>query len=278
MNTLAIDTATTALGLCLQTEFEARPADQAGQRAKTATPSERPHPAETRPAVATPHRHTHILQIGLKHSEKLMPAVRSLLEEAALSAQELDLIICSTGPGSFTGIRIGLATAKGLADGIRASGLTLGGEGPPGDRAGGGTNRCRVIGVSTLDGLAHRFRRFSGLVAAVNPSLRKKYYAALYQTGKLEGNYLETTLPDLCEALRTKRPLLITGAAAGELYELMLAEGGKADPDLVVDASGQSTDPAGLLSCGMAKLGEPESEPLPLYLRKSEAEITFFGE
>ena len=46
---------------------------------------------------------------------------------------------------------------------------------------------------------------------------------------------------------------------------------------LVVDASGQSTDPAGLLASGVARLGEPETEPVPLYLRKSEAEITFFG-
>ena len=248
MNALAIDTATTALGLCLQTESEA--------------PSGRSQPPAGRPAAEMPHRRTRILQIGLKHSERLMPAVRSLLEEAGLPARELDLIICSTGPGSFTGIRIGLATAKGLADGVRAA---------------GGKSRCRLIGVSTLDGLAHRFRRFSGLVAAVNPSLRRKYYAAVYRAGRLEGDYLETMLPDLCEALQTKRPLLITGAAAGQLYELMIAEGGKAAPDLVIDASGQSTDPAGLLDWGMAKLGEPESEPRPLYLRKSEAEITFFG-
>ncbi len=46
----------------------------------------------------------------------------------------------------------------------------------------------------------------------------------------------------------------------------------------MVDASGQLTDPEGLLACGMAMLGEPEREPIPLYLRKSEAEITLFGE
>ena len=82
MKTLAIDTATTALGLCLRVGSESR---------------------------------TVVYQIGLKHSEKLMPAVRNLLQEADLPVQELDLIVCSTGPGSFTGIRIGLATAKGLA-------------------------------------------------------------------------------------------------------------------------------------------------------------------
>jgi len=246
MNTLAIDTATTALGLCLRNDSGTRSV---------------------------------ILQIGLKHSEKLMPAVCALLQEAELPAQELDLIICSTGPGSFTGIRIGLATAKGLADGVRPSGVRTAHVRATAQRAGAppGSRRCRLIGVSTLDGLAYRYRRFPGLVAAVNPSLRKKYYAAVYRDGDLEGNYLETTLPDLCSALKTRRPILITGAAACELYELMLSEGSDAGPELVVDASGQSTDPAGLLACGDAKLKEPETEPVPLYLRKSEAEITFFG-
>jgi tRNA threonylcarbamoyladenosine biosynthesis protein TsaB len=275
MNTLAIDTATTALGLCLQIDSAARPVVEPAHWPKTATPSGDPR-GQSR---------TLILQVGLKHSEKLMPAVRSLLEEAGVPVQELDLIICSTGPGSFTGIRIGLATAKGLADGgalrgERPSGGALRGERLSGYGAGNSTNpkRCRLFGVSTLDGLAHRFRRFLGLVVAVNPSLRKKYYAAMYRAGKLEGDYQETTLPDLCTALKKTRPILITGAAAGQLYELMLSKREEADADLVVDASGQSSDPAGLLACGLTKLGEPEREPLPLYLRKSEAEITFFGE
>ena len=250
MNTLAIDTATTALGLCLQSDSESSPG----------TP---------RPGSEALHRRSVILQIGLKHSEKLMPAIRDLLQEAELPVQELDLIVCSTGPGSFTGIRIGLATAKGLADGVRAAAQRAGI--PPGPR------RCRLIGVSTLDGLAYRYRRYPGLVAAVNPSLRTKYYAAVYRAGQLEGNYLETTLPDLCSALTARRPILLAGAAAGQLYELMLSEGAEAGPELVVDASGQSTDPAGLLACGITKLEEPETEPVALYLRKSEAEITFFG-
>jgi tRNA threonylcarbamoyladenosine biosynthesis protein TsaB len=229
MNSLAIDTATTALGLCLGTD--------SGSGSGTG-----------------PQTRSVIYQIGLMHSEKLMPAVRALLQEANLSPRDLDLIICSTGPGSFTGIRIGLATAKGLADGCR--------------------RRCRLIGASTLDGLAYRYRYFPGLVAAVNPSLRKKYYAAVFREGKLEGNYLETTLPDLCSALETRRPILITGAAARELYDLM----GGAGPQRFVDASGQPADPAGLLARGVANLEEPDSEPVPLYLRRSEAEITFFGE
>ena len=259
MNTLAIDTATTALGLCLDSD--------------SGTP---------RPGRESSQRRSVIFRIGLKHSERLMPAVRMLLQEADLPVEDLDLIICSTGPGSFTGIRIGLATAKGLADGIcRSASSARRGAGPSGERAEGGAvggTSCRLIGVSTLDGLAYRYRRFPGLVAAVNPSLRKKYYAAVYRAGNLDGNYLETTLPDLSAALETRRPLLLTGAAARELYELMLADGADAGPELVLDDSGQPTDPAGLLACGITRMGEAEAEPVPLYLRKSEAEITFFGE
>jgi tRNA threonylcarbamoyladenosine biosynthesis protein TsaB len=228
MNVLAIDTATATLGLCLKSGSES---------------------------------HTLLLQAGLKHSEKLMPSVRALLLEAELGKEELELITCSIGPGSFTGIRIGLATAKGLALGIQAGGAS-----------------CRLIGVSTLDGLARRFRRFEGMVVAVNPSLRKKHYAAVYRKGVLTGDYLETTLADLAAALhhRPQPPMLLTGAAATDLYALLLP--GQGAEKLVLDDSGQSSDPAGLLECGVAKLEEPLTEPVPLYLRKSEAEITFFGE
>jgi len=228
VNVLAIDTATATLGLSLKTGSES---------------------------------HTLLLQAGLKHSEKLMPSIQALLLEAELDREELELIACSIGPGSFTGIRIGLATAKGLAQGVQALGTS-----------------CRLIGVSTLDGLARRFRRFEGTVVAVNPSLRKKHYAALYSKGVLTGDYLETTLADLAVALprRSQAPMLLTGAAASDLYALLLPDPGA--EKLVLDASGQSSDPAGLLECGMAKIGEPPTEPIPLYLRKSEAEITLFGE
>jgi|GEM_PF-560012 len=252
MNTLAIDTATTSLGLCLESDPRTPPGKEASQGPKRATSSGSPQ-GESRSLI---------LQVGLKHSERLMPAVRTLLQEAGLAPQQLDLIVCSTGPGSFTGIRIGLATAKGLADGI----ATVGGR------------PHRLIGLSTLDGLAYRYRRFPGLVVAVNPSLRKKYHAAVYRAGELEGDYLETTLSDLSSALMTQRPLLITAAAAVELYELMLRQGADAGPELVVDASGQSTDPVGLLACGLARPETADGEPVPLYLRKSEAEITRFGE
>jgi tRNA threonylcarbamoyladenosine biosynthesis protein TsaB len=222
MNVLAIDTATDTLALALRT------ADQSSS-----------------------------LQIraGLRHSEMLLPRIVSLLQVAGITPGQLGLLVCSVGPGSFTGIRIGLATAKGLA---MATGASL-------------------LGVSTLDGLAWRYASFSGTVAAVNPSLRKRLYGALYRDGNRISEYLELLPEEMAEQLAPLSPLLLTGAAAAQVQARLEARGSKGLP--VLDAAGAGTDPQGLLECGLQaygrKGGPPQQDPLPLYLRRSEAELGY---
>ena len=55
------------------------------------------------------------LNCALTHSQTLLPTIKQMFEEVELSLENMDYIAVSVGPGSFTGIRIGLATAKGLA-------------------------------------------------------------------------------------------------------------------------------------------------------------------
>ena len=52
---------------------------------------------------------------GLTHSETLMPIIKETLENLNLTLNDIDLIVCDKGPGSFTGIRIGVATAKAFS-------------------------------------------------------------------------------------------------------------------------------------------------------------------
>ena len=75
------------------------------------------------------------LQTGETHSRRLLAAIARLLKETAVDWSHIDGVAVSLGPGSFTGLRIGLATAKGL---VMASGTKL-------------------IGIGTLDGLARQF-------------------------------------------------------------------------------------------------------------------------
>ena len=55
---------------------------------------------------------------GLTHSVNLMPMIQELFSSLNLSLKDIDLIVCDKGPGSFTGIRIGIATAMGFSDSL----------------------------------------------------------------------------------------------------------------------------------------------------------------
>ncbi len=88
-------------------------------------------------ALATPERliGEFTLQTTKTHSEKLLPTIDTLCRFAGIKAQDIEAIAVSTGPGSFTGLRIGLATAKALSY----------------------ANSLPLIGVPTLLGLAYNF-------------------------------------------------------------------------------------------------------------------------
>ena len=96
---------------------------------------------------------------GNTHSQTLLPVVEQILKISETSLDEIELFACSTGPGSFTGVRIGVATLKGLAF---------------------GTNKpCAA--VSTLEALAYNLKDFDGLVCPVMNARRKQVYTALFR-------------------------------------------------------------------------------------------------
>lgn len=97
--------------------------------------------------------------LGKTHGERLAPLIEQALREAGWRARDLDAVAVSSGPGSFTGLRIGLSTAKGLAF---AAG-------------------CPLVGVPTLEALA---ANVAGLVSPMIDARRGEVYAGLYRTGQ----------------------------------------------------------------------------------------------
>ena len=95
---------------------------------------------------------------GLTHSEHLVGMIENALHYAGLSAREIDLFAVSNGPGSFTGIRIGVSTVKGLAF----------------------AQDKPCVGVSTLEALAYRLRLFNGVLCPVMDARRNEFYNALF--------------------------------------------------------------------------------------------------
>jgi tRNA threonylcarbamoyladenosine biosynthesis protein TsaB len=211
---LSIDTATEVLALCV---------DDGAARASLA------------------------LRRGLQHSPALLPLADRLLTEMGITARDLELVVCSVGPGSFTGIRIGLATALGIAEG----------RGIP------------VVGVSTLDAMARPWESHAGDVFPVIDARKGKIYAARFRGGERMSEYLDVSpfdLAALCAA--ADRPLL-AGPDSGRIRD-SLGEPGRGLP------CAEMLDPCSLLRIGVEKHTKEGVDPLPLrplYLRKSEAEI-----
>ena len=96
---------------------------------------------------------------GLTHSETLLPLIKKMLEGESLSLNDVDCIAISTGPGSFTGLRIGISTAKGLAISLNKP----------------------CFSASTLEALAMNATDFEGrIVCPVMDARRGEFYNALF--------------------------------------------------------------------------------------------------
>lgn len=106
-----------------------------------------------------------LIENGNTHSETLLPMIEELLRRFSLSPRDIDLFACTAGPGSFTGVRIGVATIKGLAF----------------------ASNKPCIGVSTLDSLAYNLCGFGAgfengvIVSPVMNARRSQVYNALFR-------------------------------------------------------------------------------------------------
>ncbi len=102
----------------------------------------------------------------LTHSQTVMPMIDELLKKVSLDISDIDLFACSEGPGSFTGLRIGIGTIKGLAYGLGKE----------------------VVGVSTLEALAQNIAFTDLLISPIMDARRGQVYNALYKwnEGRLE--------------------------------------------------------------------------------------------
>ena len=100
------------------------------------------------------------LNNGNTHSETLLPMIEAMLAHFGTTVDEIDLFAASTGPGSFTGVRIGTATLKGLAF----------------------AKDTPCIGVSTLEALAENAVALGGLVCPVMNARRSQVYTALFRS------------------------------------------------------------------------------------------------
>ena len=145
------------------------------------------------------------VNIPQTHSQTLLPMAESLLKTCGTAPGELDFFAVTRGPGSFTGLRIAIAAAKGLA---MAAGKPC-------------------VGVSTLEGLARNLAGFEGTAAAVMDARCDQLYAGLFS---LEGGEViraeedcAVSIGELGEKLeRIKKPVFLVGDGAELCYNKLM--------------------------------------------------------
>jgi len=197
------------------------------------------------------------LDVTVTHSARLFPALYAVLHDAQLTLDKLDGIAVALGPGSFTGLRIGIAAAKSLAY----------------------LNKIPLVGIPTLDALAFPLNQSNQLVCAILDALRGEIYTALYQTsnGRIEKVIEDTitTIPELVKQIT--QPCIFTGnGIVKHQSELKSNLAGEA---LFAPMNLQVVLPSSIAVLGIDKLAHGVSDdPLklePRYLRRPEAEIVW---
>ncbi len=217
MNILSIDTATEVLGVGLRTEGGG---------------------------------YTGVVKrMGLHHAEMIMPAVEYVLTQAGIQASDLHLLVCAKGPGSFTGLRIGMSTIKGLAFGL----------GVP------------FISVPTLDAMAYGNSHCRSAVMPVIDGKKKRVYAALYKGGDRISDYIDVDINSLASYADLHEGILLTGPGTE-----MVLSGLPSFTKFRVDTLGGWGWNMAYLELGekiYREHGGEKSDAGPFYIRKSDAEM-----
>lgn len=189
------------------------------------------------------------------HSEMLVPLIKRMLDDLKIKANDIDLFAIAKGPGSFTGLRIGMTSLKAMAQAL--------------DKP--------IIGVSTLKGMAYSIMN-DGYVLAIIDARGKRYFAGLYKwnNDQLEMQFEEIIEENVLEErIQEIDRITIVGEAISKL------------PNKIKEFSNVKLSHPGLnngISRNIAVLAKEKYEKgeidntfdiTPNYLRKSQAEISF---
>ncbi len=188
------------------------------------------------------------INTGLTHSRTLMPMINSVLENGEIDLGCVDLFACSVGPGSFTGIRIGVAAVKGLCDALG--------------------KKC--VPVSTLEALAHNLVGRSCTAVSVMDARCNQVYCGIFDIkGESVTRLTEDMaikIDDLKEILKDYENIVFVGDGAKLCHKALGYEKAPANAEYQKGSSVAFAAEKAIDSAVSAK------ELLPVYLRLPQAE------
>lgn len=188
-----------------------------------------------------------VLTSGNQHSELLVVRILSMCERNSIRLCDLDLLVCTSGPGSFTGLRIAMSTLKGISLG----------------------SHIPMVSISTLQAYQACNRSESQAILAVIDAKKKRFYAALFKDGvqlspelDLEVGQIESLLAPYPDALLVGNDAAFLATKLSKPYRF--DEISHLNLSLVLCTLGKEK---------FERFGADDLGNGPLYVRKSDAEI-----
>ncbi len=192
------------------------------------------------------------LDLGQKQSQKLLPSIDYILSQLELKASELDYTALTSGPGTFTGLRLAFSALKAIEL----------------------AHNVPVYGIPSLEAYAFPFQAFDGTVVSVIDAKKDQFFAAIYENGRQTCEAEDTSAESVAAKLDKSKKILLCGPDA----KVFADELKKIDSSLKLTVFDSQPVPTESLFTIAESMIEQKKEPLadydgPVYLRKSEAEI-----
>lgn len=191
-----------------------------------------------------------LLNNGLTHSEKLMPIISKIFVETNLKLNDIDLIVCDKGPGSFTGIRIGIATAKAFSDSLN----------------------IKATGISSLEALFYNVKTNGYICSLINAKNDNAYFSVFKNDNGSYNLIFDFSVDNIFNILNKLKdlnsPITFVGDGSIEFRDLIL--------NVLPDSSLAENNELSAFNLGLAGFycfkNSNECDLSPLYLRKPKAE------
>ncbi|MBO5770900.1 MAG: tRNA (adenosine(37)-N6)-threonylcarbamoyltransferase complex dimerization subunit type 1 TsaB [Spirochaetales bacterium] len=188
---------------------------------------------------------------NFSHSEDLLTEVTAILERAKIKLADLDMLICTKGPGSFTGIRVGMVTMKGFASALSIP----------------------LVSVGTLEAIEESASLYKGAILSVIDAKKKRFYQRLSFNGEVVVPDSDMSPEDIIESLKAYEEVLVTGPDAALFAEKITSI--ETSLKLVVDCAVPRNLSKAMLKLGLKKYQEVGADDIgegPIYIRRSDAE------
>lgn len=179
------------------------------------------------------------------HSETLVPLINELLKKTNIKLQDINLLACDNGPGSFTGIRIGISTVKAIAESLNIP----------------------VIAVTSLEGLAYNINHAECICSLIDARNNQVYFGIFDSNHNLLQDYMADDIKNVLQSINQKQNITFVGDGAIAHKDLLNISDFKSDNLL----HAKNINLCAFNKFNKGKILNADSI-LPMYLRKSQAE------